>query len=105
MVAPFFRIPGLARSPAIEEYLKSRGLQTWSVDFQADDWRHIDAAEIVRRAIFRIEAKRKGILLLHDIHPATVKALPELIAQLKLRNYRIVHVSATDAGLYASSGR
>ena len=42
----------------------------------ADDWKHIGAQEIVRRAMRRLEEKGRGILLLHDIHPATVLALP-----------------------------
>src|SRR3977135_3027524 len=36
-LAPFFRIPGLARADAVEEYLASQGIQTWSADFLADD--------------------------------------------------------------------
>ena len=71
-VAPFFRIPGLARTNSVETYLHERGLMTWSADFPADDWKHIQASEIVNRALRRIEAKGRGILLLHDIQPATV---------------------------------
>src|SRR5262249_27604872 len=48
-VANFFRIPGLLRQEPVEEYLASRGVMTWSVDFLADDWTHIKADEIVRR--------------------------------------------------------
>jgi len=40
-VAPFFRIPGLLRSPQVDEFLASRGLMTWSADFPADDWRNV----------------------------------------------------------------
>ena len=35
---------------------------------------------------------RKGILLLHDIQPATVLALPEILHELKARGFKIVHV-------------
>jgi hypothetical protein len=39
----------------------------------------------------RIEAKgHRGILLLHDIHPATAMALPMLLRELKAKGYRIV---------------
>ena len=68
-LAPFFRIPGLLRQEKVEDYLASRGLMTWSADFPADDWKHIKASEIIRRALMRLEAKGRGILLLHDIHP------------------------------------
>ena len=40
----------------------------------------------------RLEARGKGILLLHDIHPATVAALPGLLKELKQRGFHIVHV-------------
>ena len=65
---------------------------TWSADVVADDWRHINASEVVRRAIARLDEKGKGILLLHDIQPATALALPELLRQLKAKGYRIVQV-------------
>lgn len=93
-VAPFFRIPGLRRGKAVETYLRERGLMVWSADFPADDWRHISASEIVNVALRRIEARRRGILLLHDIQPATALALPDLLRELKSRGYRIVHVVA-----------
>jgi peptidoglycan/xylan/chitin deacetylase (PgdA/CDA1 family) len=93
-IAPFFRIPGLLRADGVEKSLAARSLMTWSADFPADDWRHIKANEIVRRALMRLEAKGKGILLLHDIQPATIIALPTLLKELKARGYRIVHVVA-----------
>jgi hypothetical protein len=65
---------------------------TWSADVVADDWKHINASEVVRRTIARLEEKGKGIVLLHDIQPATALALPELLRQLKAKDYRIVLV-------------
>jgi hypothetical protein len=91
-LSPFFRIPGLNRTPAIDNYLASRHIVNWSVDAVADDWTHISAAEVMRRALLRLDSKGKGILLLHDIQPATALALPWLLKELKNRGYRIVHV-------------
>jgi peptidoglycan/xylan/chitin deacetylase (PgdA/CDA1 family) len=91
-VAPFFRIPGLLRQESVEQYLTAQGVTTWSVDAVADDWRHINNKEIVRRAINRLEVKGRGILLLHDIQPATALGLPSLLAELKARGFKIVHV-------------
>jgi hypothetical protein len=69
----------------------------WSADEVADDWhRGITASDIVRLAIRRIEAKgHRGVLLLHDIHPATANALPVLLKELKARGYRIVQAVPT----------
>jgi peptidoglycan/xylan/chitin deacetylase (PgdA/CDA1 family) len=93
-VAPFFRIPGLRRSDDVEELLISRGLVTWSADLPVDDWRHISPSEVLKRAMTRLDAKGKGIILLHDIQPATVAAMPELLRQLKAGGYKIVQVVA-----------
>jgi len=91
-LAPFLRIPGLMRADAVEDYARSQGLQIWSADFPADDWRHISPAREYDLAINRIEAKGKGILLLHDIQARTVAALPRILNELKARGYHIVHV-------------
>jgi hypothetical protein len=64
----------------------------WSADFPADDWRHVSPDRVYQLAIQRLEAKGKGILLLHDIQPRTVAALPKIIRDLKARGYRIVNV-------------
>ncbi|CAN7580460.1 polysaccharide deacetylase family protein [Bradyrhizobium sp. LjRoot220] len=90
--APFYRIPGLGRSDVIEAYAEAKGLQIWSADFPADDWRPVSAARVYDLAIQRLEAKGKGILLLHDIQPRTVAALPRILSELKARGYRLVHV-------------
>lgn len=93
-ISPFFRIPGLAKGDRAEAALESRGLMIWSADFPADDWRHISASEVRRRAIQRLEAKGKGVLLLHDIQPSTALALPAMLRELKERGFRIVHAVA-----------
>jgi len=42
-IAPFYRIPGLLRQDSVEQYLAAQGYATWSLDFLADDWTHINA--------------------------------------------------------------
>jgi peptidoglycan/xylan/chitin deacetylase (PgdA/CDA1 family) len=93
-LSPFFRIPGLLRAEAVEDYLASKGIQTWSADCPADDWRHIPPARVYELAMKRLEAKGKGILLLHDIQGRTAQALPKILHDLKARGFRIVHVVA-----------
>ena len=112
--APFFRAPGLLRADGVEHYLASRNLQVWSADFLADDWLRIGPAQVYSRALQRIEADHKGILLLHDIQVKTVEALPYLLRELKRRGYRVVHVvpatpdrpkTATDPGQWVMHAR
>jgi len=92
-LAPFFRIPGLLHTETIESELAARKLVVFSADVVADDWhRHIRPSEVIRRAMSRLEARGKGILLLHDIHPVTVTALPGLLKELKEHGFHVVHV-------------
>jgi peptidoglycan/xylan/chitin deacetylase (PgdA/CDA1 family) len=92
-LAPFFRIPGLARSRLVESELAARKLSVFSSDTDADDWHHrISGQQIIALAMRRLEARGKGILLLHDIHPATVAALPGLLKELKDKGFHIVQV-------------
>lgn len=92
-LAPFFRIPGFARSDLVESELARRGLIVFSADVVADDWhRDITPAKIISLAMSRLDARGKGILLLHDIHPKTAAALPGLLEQLKAEGYHVVQV-------------
>ncbi len=92
-VAPFFRIPGFGRNNAIESFLAEKKLITWSADIDTDDWwRGTSAKAVVKRAMRRLNEKGRGIILMHDIHPATVMALPELLKQLKTNGYHVVQV-------------
>jgi peptidoglycan-N-acetylglucosamine deacetylase len=91
-VAPFFRFPGFGYTADAHDYAAARGLMVWGADVPADDWHFVGAKEVASRAIRRLESKGKGILLLHDIHPRTVGALPIILGELKERGFRIVHV-------------
>jgi peptidoglycan/xylan/chitin deacetylase (PgdA/CDA1 family) len=94
-VSPFFRIPGFGRSKAIERFLENKGLITWSADIDTDDWwRGTTPGALVERAMRRLNAKGRGIILMHDIHPATALALPALLKALKASGYHVVHVVA-----------
>ena len=92
-LAPFFRIPGLARSDAIEKELADRSLVVFSSDTVADDWhRRIRSTDIVRLAVSRLEARGRGNLLPHDIHRTTAAALPDLLNKLKAAGFHVVHI-------------
>jgi peptidoglycan/xylan/chitin deacetylase (PgdA/CDA1 family) len=61
----------------------------WTVDSN-DYLPHATAAKIVRRVAAGL--RPGAIVLLHDIHPATVRALPRLLALLRRRHLRAVTV-------------
>jgi hypothetical protein len=39
-----------------------------------------------------VAAKRKGIILFHDIHASTARALPRILEELRSRGFRVVHL-------------
>ena len=97
--APFFRFPGLLNTHAVESHAKAKGVSVMSADLLADDWTGINANQVLQRALLRLDQKGSGILLLHDVQPATALALPNLLRELKKRGYRVVHmVPAPGAG-------
>ncbi len=91
----FFRIPYLGRTNAIERFLERKQLVTWSADVDTNDWwRGSSPGAIVKRTMRRLNAKGRGIILMHDIHRATAMALPMLLHELKANGYNVVHVMA-----------
>lgn len=96
-VAPFFRFPYLD-PPAPKEALALKlGLAIWSVDFDANDWYPITPQQVLTLAMQRLERRKKGMLLLHDVHERTALALPTLLRKLKSHGYRIVHAVPADS--------
>jgi peptidoglycan/xylan/chitin deacetylase (PgdA/CDA1 family) len=95
----FFRIPYLGRTNAIERFLERKQLVTWSADVDTNDWwRGSSPGAIVKRTMRRLNAKGRGIILMHDIHRATAMALPVLLKELKANGYNVVHVVAVGEG-------
>jgi peptidoglycan/xylan/chitin deacetylase (PgdA/CDA1 family) len=94
-LSPFFRIPYLGRTNAIERFLERKQLVTWSADVDTNDWwRGSSPAAIVKRTMRRLNAKGRGIILMHDIHRRTAMALPILLKELKANGYNVVQVVA-----------
>ncbi|WP_188191010.1 polysaccharide deacetylase family protein [Nonomuraea sp. SYSU D8015] len=54
------------------------------------DWKLRDA-EKIKAAVLRL-AKRNGVILMHDTVPATAKAMPGIVKELKKRGYHLVTV-------------
>lgn len=71
--------------------MKTYGMPTilWSVD--PLDWKRPGSAVVASRIISG--ARPGGILLMHDIHPGSVEAVPQILSELTRRGYRFVTVS------------
>jgi peptidoglycan/xylan/chitin deacetylase (PgdA/CDA1 family) len=93
-IAPFFRYPYLANSHAATAYLKSRDIAQFDVDVDSSDWLLRNAQRVVQRVMSRLEARGRGIILLHDIHGSTALAIPALLGRLKEKGYKVVHLQS-----------
>ncbi|GAB2852154.1 hypothetical protein GCM10027176_63870 [Actinoallomurus bryophytorum] len=60
----------------------------WSVD--TDDWLDRNSAIVAHRAVSR--ARRGDIILMHDIHPTTVNAVPKILRGLAKRGFTFATV-------------
>ena len=90
--APLFRFPGLNESSELISYLQKKGISAVTVDIDPRDWKQKDADKLYKQTLKKIRRNGRGILLLHDIKPATAKMLPKLLAALKKRGYSFVHM-------------
>ncbi|AWK89459.1 polysaccharide deacetylase family protein [Azospirillum thermophilum] len=88
----WFRPPYGDFDAAVEAAARARGLQTvlWTVDSQ--DWKGTDAATIGRRVVDRLHPG--AVVLMHSTKPASLQALPDILAAGASRGYRFVTLSA-----------
>ena len=93
-IAPFFRFPTLVDTPEAVAYLGKRNIAIFSTDIDSFDFKPQTAEHVVKSVMEKLDKRGKGILLMHDIHKTTAKALPMLLAELKAKGYKIVHMTA-----------
>jgi peptidoglycan/xylan/chitin deacetylase (PgdA/CDA1 family) len=93
-IAPFFRYPVLKDTKESLDYLGTRNIAVFSADMDTFDFKFRNPDQFVKQAMERLERKGKGIILMHDVQPVTAKALPQLLAELKAKGFKVVHLKA-----------
>ncbi|MCO6186509.1 polysaccharide deacetylase family protein [Rhizobium sp. L1K21] len=86
----FFRFPYLADTPQLRRELAAAGIVVLDVDIDSKDYFASTPEAIAARTMAVVRAKRKGIILMHDIHTRTSAMLPALLSMLKSEGYSIV---------------
>ena len=83
-----FRFPYGARNAEGMDILSSAHLRSvmWNVD--SLDWADPVPASIAQRVLSTVDKEGRGIILFHDIHERTVKALPGILAKLVADGYQ-----------------
>jgi hypothetical protein len=93
-IAPFFRFPGLNDSDELLAYLQSRSIASFTVDVISNDSFIGSPQRIADRTLKQTVARHGGILLFHDLKRPTAKALPAILAGLKAKGFKVVHLVA-----------
>ncbi|HDR4441465.1 peptidoglycan-N-acetylglucosamine deacetylase [Bacillus thuringiensis serovar brasilensis] len=87
---PYGSKPGLTQD--LRNQVAEAGLKIWDWTIDSLDWKYnkVPLEQSVPKIVENVVSqanKDKEIILMHDIHPQSVKALPEIIKQLKGKGY------------------
>lgn len=87
-----FRPPYGSKDAELQTLTTNLGMRSimWNID--SEDWADPLPESIVERVMTRLKKNKRGIVLFHDIHKQTVKALPSLLTQLAKEGYSVVDI-------------
>lgn len=88
-----FRPPFGAHNKTVDDVVHSTGAAIIKWDVDTLDWRTRDAAATEKAAVHSPDLKPGSIVLMHDIHPSTVAAVPAILAGLQAKGVTLVTVS------------
>jgi peptidoglycan-N-acetylglucosamine deacetylase len=91
-VAPFFRFPYLSDPKRVREYLANRNIAVFGIDVDSLDYRTKSPDKLVNNVLKGLVKTGGGIILFHDIHAVTAKALPNMLDELKRHGFKVVHL-------------
>ncbi len=96
--SPVLTRPSYGSMPGLNEALRNKvvenGLKVWDWTIDSLDWKYnkmpVDAtsAQIVQNVLAGAN-KPTEVILMHDIHPQSVKAVPAIIKGLKEKGYEL----------------
>lgn len=88
----FFRYPYLAKSARTDGIVRGKGLIAFGTNIDSKDYFKVGPDTVRAKVMGRLRQQRKGIILMHDIHPRTASMLPALLDQLKAEGFKVVHM-------------
>jgi uncharacterized caspase-like protein/peptidoglycan/xylan/chitin deacetylase (PgdA/CDA1 family) len=97
-----FRFPYGARNREGMQALENAHLKSvmWNID--SLDWADPVPASIAERVLRTVDKEGRGIILFHDIHERTVKALPAILDRLSAEGYQF---AGWDGQAFKTSGQ
>jgi peptidoglycan/xylan/chitin deacetylase (PgdA/CDA1 family) len=94
--APFFRFPALKHPPELVKYLGDRNIGIFSTDLDSFDFKFRKPGQLVPRVMSKLAKFGKGIILMHDFQHSTAHDVPALLAELKEKGFKVVHMRAKE---------
>lgn len=103
--APLFRFPYGARNAEGMRILGEAKLRSvmWNID--SLDWADPVPESIVQRVLEQVQKEQRGIVLFHDIHERTVKALPQILDRLSAEGYQFAAWNGRDFSVARAARR
>jgi peptidoglycan/xylan/chitin deacetylase (PgdA/CDA1 family) len=85
----WFRVPYGVRCEQVEKLLAERGLEHFHWDIDPQEWKHHNAEKAFKYVTGQLEKNSdRVVLLMHDIQPATTKALPQILDWIDAENVK-----------------
>jgi len=91
VVPRIIRPPYGATNTSVSRELHQKSV-LWDIDTL--DWLHRSSASIIKSVMSNIH--ENAIVLMHDIHPTTIKTIPRLIQELRAMGYTLTTVSGLE---------
>jgi peptidoglycan-N-acetylglucosamine deacetylase len=89
---PFFRYPGFADTPELNQWLAGQGVGIFGCDLWASDWTPMSPEAQLSLVMARLRRAGRGIALFHDVQPQTAAMLPAFLRALKEGGWKVVHL-------------
>ncbi|MED2762581.1 polysaccharide deacetylase [Bacillus thuringiensis] len=95
---PILTRPPYGSAPGLNETLRNKvvenGLKVWDWTIDSLDWKYnnmpvSDAAAQIVKNVLSGATHSKEVILLHDIHPQSIAAVPDIIKGLKEKGYEL----------------
>jgi peptidoglycan/xylan/chitin deacetylase (PgdA/CDA1 family) len=90
--ARLFRFPAYRSTPELVSFVRAHRGTVASWDLGSQDWRGDPPSVTMDRVRRLLDRRDRGVLSLHDNQKNTAEALPTIIAEIRARRMRIVHL-------------
>jgi peptidoglycan/xylan/chitin deacetylase (PgdA/CDA1 family) len=87
-----FRFPSYKSTPELVSFVRARRGTVASWDLSSQDWRGDAPAIIMDRVRRLLERRDRGVLSFHDNQKNTTVVLPMVLAEIRARGLRVVHL-------------